>query len=90
MIPGNSIEAQGDRCEKENPLSLIQEAEYDRDIAYTSDEYIGLLKTFSEHIALGEKRLNDLCEGIRALIDTKYNGQIIKSFTTSLSIYINS
>ena len=90
LMPGNSIEAQGDRCEEENPLSLIQESEYDRDIAYTSDEYIGLSKTFSGHITLGEERLNDLCEGIRALIDTKYNGRIIKSLTTSLSIYINA
>lgn len=89
LIPGNTMEPQGDSCEEKNPLSLIHEAKYDRDITYNSDDYIGLLKTFSGHIALGEARLNNLCEGIRPLIDTKYKGQIIKTLTTSLSIYIN-
>jgi hypothetical protein len=74
-------------CEEENPLTLIHEAEIDRDIVYSSDEYAGLLKTFSGHIALGSQRLGVLCEEIRALIDAKYAGRVIKTLTTSLLIY---
>jgi hypothetical protein len=72
---------------EENSLTLVHESEHDRQIVYTSDAYIGLLKTFSGHILLGEERLNELCAGIRELIDSRHNGRIAKTLTTSLSIY---
>ena len=75
---------------EENPLSLLHQSEYDREIRYTSDEYVGLLKTFSGHIALGEGKLSELCNGIRALIERRYGGIIIKTLTTSLAIYGNA
>jgi SAM-dependent methyltransferase len=72
------------------PLVLIHECQYDRDIEYTSDEYIGLLKTFSSHIALGSERLNTLCASIHSLIETNYGGRIVKTLSTFLTIYKNT
>jgi SAM-dependent methyltransferase len=75
---------------EENPLILLHQSEYDREIKYTSDEYVGLLKTFSGHIALGERKLDELCDGIRALIEKEHGGSIIKTLTTSLAVYGNA
>jgi ubiquinone/menaquinone biosynthesis C-methylase UbiE len=72
---------------EENSLTLLHQSELDRNLAYRSDEYVGLLKTFSGHIALGEKRLNKLCDAIHTLIETRYGGRIIKTVTTNLAIY---
>lgn len=75
---------------EENPLMLLHQSEYDRELIYKSEEYIGLLKTFSGHIALGEGRLNQLCDAIYTLIETKYDGNVIKILTTNLAIYGNA
>lgn len=70
-----------------NPLTLIDEFEIDRELTYSAQAYIGLLKTFSGHIALGEHRLNRLCEEIHSLIDKEYGGKISKTLTTYTQIY---
>lgn len=73
-----------------NPMILVMEAEFDRDITYSADQYIGLLETFSGHIDLGETRLRRLCNAIHDLIENRYSGKIGKTLTTYLSIYGNA
>ncbi len=90
IIPSTPIMPSDEDTDEENPLTLFHQSEYDREISYTSDEYIGLLKTFSGHIALGETRLNELCDEIHALIEKMYGGNIAKILTTSLSVYKNT
>ena len=80
-------EKRADEIREENPLRLVATRDYDRDIKYTADEYVGLLKTFSGHIALGDLRLRSLCESIHNLIINKYEGEVIKTLTTGLKIY---
>lgn len=70
-------------------FSLVFESDYDRDISYSSQEYIGLLSTFSGHSALGQKRLNMLCKQLQDLIEKQYGGNITKTLTTKLKIYKN-
>ena len=75
--------------QEENPLELIDQFETDRELQYSADDYIGLLRTFSGHIALGEDRLRALCDEIHALIESRHNGRISKTLTTYTSIYRN-
>lgn len=70
-----------------NPLLHIHASLHDRELVYTSDEYVGLLHTFSNHIALGPKRLSTLCEAISGFIDAHHGGRVTKILTTSLDIY---
>ena len=76
--------------EERNPLTVVYESETERELSYTSDEYIGLLHTFSGHIALGKERLARLCSSIHDLIEHAYKGKIEKTMTTYLTIYKNT
>jgi trans-aconitate methyltransferase len=51
---------------------------------YSSEQYIKLLSTYSDHIALPDENRNLLFEGIVNLIETKYDGQITKHYEAVL------
>ena len=53
---------------------------------YSSEQYIKLLSTYSDHIALPDENRNLLFEGITNLIETKYNGQITKHYEAILDL----
>ncbi len=54
--------------------------------AYSSEQYIKLLGTYSGHIALSEENKRLLFEGITNLIETKYNGRITKYYEAVLDL----
>lgn len=70
------------------PLRCVFKAEYDMHLKYTAETYTGLLRTFSDHIGLGSTRLNQLCQGLRTIIDTDYGGEITKTLTVEVAGYI--
>ncbi len=90
LVPSTPSMPMDEAAVEDNPLGLFHQAAYDREIKYTSEEYVGLLRTFSDHIALGERRLNELCNGVHILIEKRYGGSISKTLTTSLAIYGNA
>ena len=51
---------------------------------YSTEEYIKLLNTYSDHIALPDENKRLLFEGITDLIETKYDGQITKYYEAVL------
>ena len=53
---------------------------------YSSEQYIKLLSTYSDHIALPEKNKHLLFEGITNLIETKYDGRIVKHYEAVLDL----
>ena len=53
---------------------------------YSSKQYIKLLNTYSDHIALPDKNKRLLFEGIVNLIETKYDGQITKHYEAVLDL----
>ena len=53
---------------------------------YSSEQYIKLLNTYSDHIALPDKNRHLLYEGIVNLIETKYGGQITKHYAAVLDL----
>ena len=53
---------------------------------YSSEQYIKLLSTYSDHIALPDENRGLLFEEIVNLIETKYNGQITKHYEAGLDL----
>ncbi len=51
---------------------------------YSSEQYIKLLGTYSDHIALPHENKRLLFEGITNLIETQYNGQVTKHYQAVL------
>ena len=53
---------------------------------YTTDRYIKVLKTFSNHIALPEDTRTRLLRDVAALIDQEFDGRIVKNLVTVLQV----
>ncbi len=53
---------------------------------YTAADYINLLSTYSDHIALPDANSARLFDGITHLIETAYHGQITKHYETRLAL----
>ncbi len=53
---------------------------------YSSEQYIKLLNTYSDHMVLPDKNKHLLFEGIVNLIETKYDGQITKHYAAVLDL----
>ena len=52
---------------------------------YSAEQYIKLIGTYSDHIALPERNRKGLFEGIVDMINRNYSGSIIKHYQTTLS-----
>ena len=64
----------------EDPIKRV----YPWSQTYSSEQYIKLLSTYSDHIALPDENRNLLFEGITNLIETKYGGQVTKHYQAVL------
>jgi hypothetical protein len=53
---------------------------------YTTEDYIDLLSTYSDHIALDAEKRECLFDKLRKMINTKYNGIVHKEYVTELEI----
>ena len=53
---------------------------------YSSEEYIQLLSTYSDHIALPNENRHLLFDGITNLIETNYNGRVTKHYQAVLDL----
>jgi len=67
----------------EDPIKRV----YPWSQTYSSEQYIKLLSTYSDHIALPDENRHLLFEGITNLIETKYNGQITKHYEAVLDLW---
>lgn len=88
--PGNATAPHAspqDARPESNPLTHVHTSSLDRELVYTSEEYVGLLHTFANHIALGPARLSGLCSAIAKLIDQRHAGRVTKILTTSVDLY---
>ncbi len=83
----NSFGPQLSEPETSVGLELVSRTSFSRVIHYTADEYVGLLGTFSDHIALGKNQLAALQKGVRNLINNKYDGHVEKPLSTDVALY---
>jgi len=54
--------------------------------AYTAEEYIRLLSTYSDHIALPDDERTQLFGAIGELIDARYDGRVVKQYEAVLDL----
>jgi SAM-dependent methyltransferase len=59
---------------------------YERDIAYTTAEYLDVLATYSNHIALAPPARDELFACIAGLIDGRHGGRIAKRYLFELGV----
>ena len=57
---------------------------YDWSCDFSADDYVRLLRTFSDHIRLGEERLAGLAEDIRKFIEERYGGYVTRPYRSVL------
>ncbi|MBL7032942.1 MAG: class I SAM-dependent methyltransferase [Candidatus Delongbacteria bacterium] len=57
---------------------------YEWSVSFNREQYLRLLRTFSDHLRLGEERLSRLSGAIGELIDSSYGGVIERSYLTEL------
>ncbi|MBO3675667.1 trans-aconitate 2-methyltransferase [Streptomyces sp. NEAU-YJ-81] len=59
---------------------------YERDLTYTTAEYLAVLRTYSGHRALQPEAREGLLECIAGLIDRRYGGRVTKRYLTELRV----
>ncbi|MEE1833758.1 class I SAM-dependent methyltransferase [Streptomyces sp. SP17KL33] len=59
---------------------------YERDLTYTTPEYLRLLQTYSGHRALSETARNGLLGCIAGLIDGRYGGRVTRRYLIELAV----
>jgi ubiquinone/menaquinone biosynthesis C-methylase UbiE len=72
-----------------DPFNLFEDFEvrkYFWSRQYSTIEYIKLLETYSDHRSLEENRRRVLYDGIREVIENKYNGVILRPYLSVLFI----
>ncbi len=81
LVPADSEET--DRSGRFGPAVFHR---YEREVPYTTAEYLGLLLSYSNHRALPAARREALLSCIRALADGRYGSRIVKRYLTELRI----
>jgi SAM-dependent methyltransferase len=87
--PGEKIEDQAKKPPAKHPLqdenfTIPVSSTYDWSVDLSADDYVRLLRTFSDHIRLGEDRLRGLTDDIRGLIKENYGGQVTRPYRSEL------
>lgn len=59
---------------------------YSWSVEYTTEQYLDLLSTYSDHISLPEIDRNALFAGIAGLINDKYDGRVLKNYESVLNL----
>ncbi|MFE3456946.1 class I SAM-dependent methyltransferase [Nocardiopsis aegyptia] len=59
---------------------------YERDLEYTTGEYLDVLRTYSGHRALGPRVRERMLDRIGGLIDRRHGGRVVKRYLTELRV----
>jgi ubiquinone/menaquinone biosynthesis C-methylase UbiE len=59
---------------------------YEWEAEYTTSEYLALLLTYSNHLALPAPQQDGLISGIRSLLDARFDGIVKKRYLTELRV----
>jgi SAM-dependent methyltransferase len=73
-----------DELDSSDRFGPVRFHRYERDLDYTTEEYLGLLSTYSNHRVL--PTLDSLLACIANLIDNRYGGRITMRYLTQLAV----
>ncbi len=65
-------------------FDIVHRKEYPWSVIYSSDEYIGLISTFSDCLSLDESVREKFLSELKSLIDVHYAGKVMKEYLTVL------
>ena len=82
----DEVEDKTDEIEQTGLFGKVTVCKYQWDVAYDAASYIDVLNTYSGHIDLDSSKRERLFHKIAELIDTKFNGRIIKGYLTTLYV----
>lgn len=71
-------------------FNQVELRRYERDIEYSTADYLDLLMTYSGHLALEETASAGLLDCIGSLIDGRYGGRIVKRDVITLRLALRS
>ena len=84
MDSGSAAQAKAQAMRAMGLFSRVELLTYPWTKVYSSAEYIQLLNTYSDHIALEVNRRRALYEGIAELIERRYDGKVERPYLTEL------
>jgi SAM-dependent methyltransferase len=67
-------------------FTKLQFQRYEWDQDFTTERYLGLLSTYSNHIALGDEARTRFFDEIKVMIKGKYGSKVVKCFLVQLVI----
>ena len=67
-------------------FSTVISRTYDREVEYSAPDYVSLLRTYSDVIAMDDEHSEGLLECINSLIVTEFRGKIRKKYLTELYV----
>jgi SAM-dependent methyltransferase len=77
---------EGDDFEASGHFAKVVFRRYERELTYTTREYLDLLLSYSNHRALASDARDGLLACIGELIDTRFGGRIGKRYMTELTV----
>lgn len=86
LTPAEEIPAFVDEVDGSALFEPATRKRFRQDIAYSTEEYLDLLRTYSGHRALEPERRNGLLGSIGELIDGRYGGSITKAYLYEVRI----
>ena len=84
MDPAAAAQAQAQEMRATGLFSSVELITYPWTKVYSTAQYIQLLNTYSDHIALEINRRRALYEGIAELIERRFSGQVERPYLTEL------
>jgi SAM-dependent methyltransferase len=81
--PPEDVEAFGDEMRASDLFELVAEKRYQWDVEYTADDYVDVLSTYSENIAMPDDARDELFARLRARIGSR---SIRKTYLATLDI----
>ncbi|MDE3189584.1 MAG: class I SAM-dependent methyltransferase [Acidobacteriota bacterium] len=83
--PPEAVEAFGEEMAASGFFELVAERRYQWDVEYTADEYVALIGTYSENIAMPERTRRELFDRLRARIG---EGCVRKTYLATLDLAV--
>lgn len=84
LTPESDVRTDTGELDRADGLGPVTVHRFARDIAYTADQYIDVLRTYSGHRALDDDTRDGLLRCVRELIDRAYGGVIVKRYLHEL------
>jgi SAM-dependent methyltransferase len=75
-----------EELEAEPALTDVASAFFPVELEYTTDRYVGLLSTYSDHLRMPADRRRALFDCIGGLLDARYGGRIVKRNVVELDL----